>query len=975
MPKEMFRMSLSETHPPQADATVASQPADQAAPPTPQEGEVFVFPASFAQRRLWFLCQFDPESPFYNVPGVLRLVGRLDEAALERTLGEIVARHETLRTSFAEDNGLPVQVVDPHVQMTLERVDLSDLDPAEQEAEVVQRSIAESRRLMPVDRAPLFCATLGRLGAEEHVLWLNLHHIISDGWSLGVLVTELNTLYATFAKDPKAESPLEPLPIQYADFTLWQQEQLQGENLERLLTYWTEQLADLGTLRLPTDRPRPSRLSDRGGQLTYTFDGGASDRLKALCREQSVTHFMGLLAAFKAFLYRYCGQDDVVVGSPIANRQRPELEGLIGFFVNMLVLRSDVSGAPNFLDLLERVRKMAMAAYAHQDLPFERLVEELQPEREHVWNPLFQIAFAMQNEPIPDLHLPGLTLHPVRYESGIVRFDLEFSLRETPEGELGALLMFRSDLFDPTTIERFVRHFDNLLKGIVADPERSIDTYALLDPSERQELLASSNASRARGLEEASIHRLFEAIVAERPDAPAVRFGQGREAEERTWSEVNGRANQLAHHLVDLGVVPGDGVGFSLERSVEMIETMIAILKVGGVYVPLDPTFPAKHLTFMAEDAGLTALIKHGETGAALEGQVERVVDLAADGPTLETLSTDNLPWEGASHDGAYIIYTSGSTGRQKGVVVSHRAIQRLVRRADYVQLEPSDVVAQGSNASFDAATFEIWGALLNGALLVGVTKDTLLDPAALNRQIRMDGITCLFVTTAVFNQMARELPRGFLTLRHLLFGGEAVDPHWVREVLAKGAPERLLHVYGPTENTTFSTWHLVTEVAEEAQTVPIGMAVANTTTYVLDQLLEPVPVGVAGELFLGGEGLAQGYHLRPALTADRFCPNPFAEVPGERLYRSGDRVRLRPSGAIEFLERIDAQVKIRGFRVEPGEIEAVLWGHPAVREGVVLAREDEPGHRPTALGGRRSRGDGGDRDSPREGRRVAGYF
>jgi amino acid adenylation domain-containing protein len=786
-----------------------------------------------------------------------------------------------------------------------------------------------------------------------------MHHIISDGWSMGVLVRELGALYPAFAAGQP--SPLPELPIQYADFASWQRQWLAGEVLDYQLAYWKRQLAGAPpALELPTDRPRPAVQSYRGAALPVQLPRALSEALAALSRQEGVTLFMTLLAAFQALLWRYTGQDDIVVGSPIAGRTRAEIAPLIGFFVNTLVLRTDLSGEPTFRELLGRVREMTLGAYAHQDMPFDKLVDELQPERDMSRSPLFQVMFALQNTPMPALSLAEVTLSPLEAARPTAKFDLTLMLEEAREGIRGTL-EYRTDLFDRATIERMAGHYRTLLEGIVEAPGRQVSELPMLTAEELHEILVAWNDTGTDYPADRCVHELFEAQAERTPDAVAVVFGD----RQLSYRELNQRANQLAHQLRSLGVgriggiggIGGAGgaggaggvgpatlVGLCVERSLEMVVGMLGILKAGGAYVPLDPNYPRERLAFMLEDTGAPVLLTQARLLDSLpEHGVQRLcLDTGWEAVARE--SVDDPRGGAGSSSLAYVIYTSGSTGKPKGVAVTHQAIARLVCNTDYISLGPSDVVAQASSSSFDAATFEIWGALLHGARLVGIDKGVMLSPPDLARRLAADGVTALFITTALFNQVAREAPMAFAQLGSLLFGGEASDPRSVRAALQAGRPRRLLHVYGPTETTTFATWHEVTDVPEGATTVPIGRPIANTRAYVLDRWRHLVPAGIPGELYIGGPGVAQGYLNRPELTEQRFVPDPFSGEPGARMYRTGDLCRWRPDGLLEHLGRSDTQVKIRGFRIELGEIESALAQHPAVREAVVLAREDSPG-------------------------------
>ncbi|MFL6195586.1 MAG: non-ribosomal peptide synthase/polyketide synthase [Thermoanaerobaculia bacterium] len=899
--------------------------------PRPRDGAL---PLSFAQQRLWLLDRLRPGSAVYNIPLLFRVSGPLRPEILIQALEEVRSRHEALRTVFAFVAGEPAQVILPEVPAT-PVIDLGGMPAAERQAEVRRLAAEEAERPFDLSAGPLVRAALYRLDEEEHALLLNLHHIVADGWSVGVLGRELKALYAAFAAG--LPSPLPPLPVQYADFALWQREWLAGEALEAQLAFWRERLAGLTPLELATDRPRPPVQTFRGGVERLALPAGTVEELHHASAAQGATLFMTLLAAFQALLHRHTGQEDLAVGTPVANRARPEVEGLIGFFVNTLVLRADLSGDPAFAGLLGRVRETALAAYAHQDLPFERLVEELAPGRDLSRTPLFQVAFALQDEEPPALELgAGIVACSEEIPGSSSKFDLSLHVERRPGG-WGLAAEYATDLFDGATIQRMLRRFSILLGGIAAQPGARLSDLPLLTPEEREQLLVEWNRTESAYPREATIPALFAGQARRTPGAVAVVAGDER----LTYGELAGRADRLARRLRALGVGPEVPVALLLERSPEMVVAMLAVLAAGGVYVPLDPKDPIERLRFVLEDTGAPVVVVREALPEGLEtADGARLVVLDA----LEDAAPPLHPDEAAPANLAYVIYTSGSTGRPKGVAVHHQAVSRLVLGTDYLQIAPGNRIAHLANPAFDAATFEVWGALLNGATLVVIPREVALSPQRLAGEIAAQGVTALFCTTALFNLLVREAPGVFGGLHTVLFGGERVDPATVRACLETAPPARLLHVYGPTEGTTFTTWHRV-EKAVAGETVPIGLPLANTTVHVLDQNLRPVPVGVPGELYAGGDGVARGYLHRPDLTAERFVPDPFA-APGARLYRTGDLVRRRSTGDIEFLGRLDNQVKVRGFRVELGEIEAVLLAHPRVTAAAVLVREDGPGDR-----------------------------
>ncbi|MEE8586168.1 MAG: amino acid adenylation domain-containing protein, partial [Acidobacteriota bacterium] len=799
--------------------------------------------------------------------------------------------------------------------------------PREQEL----RRLVDEEALRPfyLGKGPLFRVQLLRLADQEYALLATMHHIVSDGLSVGILERELSILYEAFSSS--RPSPLEELPIQYADFSHWQRSWLKGEVLQVQLDYWREQLSQSPLLEMPTDRPRPAQPTFRGAVEAFSWPAELTQSLKSLARSHNSTLFMTLLAGFQILLSRYSGQEDVSLGTPIANRNRAETEGLIGFFINTLVLRADLSGVPSFQQLLGRVRESALDAYDHQDVPFEKIVEELQPERSLTRTPLFQVMFVLQNIPRANQKLSGMEVSPLGGLSSSAKFDLTLAMAESDT--LEGVLEYSTDLFEASTIQRLLRHFETLSEAVVADPGRSLTQLPLLSAAERHQLLREWNDLWSEYPRQAAISQLFEAQAERGPDRVAASF----EGEELSYGEFNRRANQLGHGLRKLNVAPDELVGVFLQRSLEMTVAMVGILKAGGAYLPLDPGYPPDRLSLMLSDAGSRVVLTQRPLSDRLPKAGVHRICLGRDWGAWVQEPSENLDPRAGAGNLAYVIYTSGSTGVPKGVAVPQQAVVRLVLETDYVRLTPQDRVAQIASSSFDAATFEIWGALLQGGRLVGVPRDVVLSPRDLAAHLRNHQISALFLTTTVFNQAAAEAPWAFDSVRHLLVGGEAVDPRWVRRILEEGGPQRILNGYGPTESTTFACWHPVREVEDGAVTVPIGRPVANTTLHVLDRHLELVPAGVAGQLYIGGEGLARGYLNRPDLTADRFVPHPFGE--GERLYQTGDVVRRRAEGSLEFVGRVDDQVKIRGFRIEPGEVEAVLGSHPAVGECAVLAR------------------------------------
>ena len=900
-------------------------------------------PLSFAQQRLWFLHQLDPMSAAYHIPAAVELLGSLHVATLERALNTIIGRHEVLRTTFAVVDGQPAQIIAPQLSVTLSAVDLRRLPEDQQRAEV-QRLIQEKSRVpFDLEHGPLIRPLLLQVEDRRHVLVLTMHHVIADGWSIGVLSNELSALYAAYAAGQALpQGPVaNPLDIQYADYSVWQRAWLQGAELERQLDYWKQQLSAtpaesgvraLQPLQLPTDHPRPAIQSFRGAKLPFTLSATQTDQLKQLAQREQATLFMALLAAFNVLLQRYTGQTDLLVGTPVAQRTTRQIEPLIGFFVNTLLIRTTIADQLSFVALLQQVRRTTIEAHAHQDLPFEKIVEELRLERSPGDMPLLRVLFALQNLPQPTLQLADLRMRRLDVDNGTAKVDLMLDLTEGPDGITG-WFEYSTDLFEPATIARMAEHFTILLAGILADPAAPLAALPLLSATERRQLLETWNATSTAYPRDRCIHELFELQADRTPAAIALIDGEQR----LSYAELDRRANQLAHYLLCHGVGAETRIGICVERAHELLIGLLAILKAGGCYVPLDPSYPAERIQFMLQDTAAPLVITTEALATALPPHTARLIRLDTDAARWAQQPTTTPAHQTSSEYLAYVIYTSGSTGQPKGIGIPHRAITRLVCSTNYVQLTPEHVIALLSNSSFDAATFELWGALSHGARLIGVPREVALAPQALAAHIRRYEITTLFMTTALFNQIAREVPDAFATMREVMFGGEASDPRSVAAVLAAGGPQRLLHVYGPTESTTFASWYEVAEVPPGATTIPIGYPLANTQLYVLDDQVQPVPIGVSGELYIGGDGLAQSYLNQPTLTAEKFIPDPFSGILGARLYRTGDVVRYLADGALLFIGRRDQQVKIRGFRIELSEIEAVLDTHPEVQACVVV--------------------------------------
>ena len=764
-----------------------------------------------------------------------------------------------------------------------------------------------------------------------------MHHIVSDGWSTGVIFRELTILYRAHCAGTPSNLP--ELPVQYADYAVWQREWLQGENLENQLSYWRKQLDGLLTLQLPTDHAHQAVRTYRGSSQVLKLSARLSEAIKSLSQREGGTLFMTLLAAFQLLLSRYCGQSDIAVGSPIAGRNRQETEGLIGFFVNTLVLRADLSANPTFRELLRQVRETTLKAYSHQDLPFEKLVEELHPERNLSISPLFQVMFVFQNTADHPLELEQIVVSPVGRNSSIAKFDLSLTMSEK-DGKLRGSINYYTDLFDASTIERMIGHFQTLLEGIVANPNERISALPLLTEAEKHQLLVEWNDTQRDYPSEKCIHRLFEERVERTPEAVAVVFAE----QQLTYRELNGRANQLAHYLRNRGVGPEMLVGICVERSIDMVVGLLGILKAGGVYVPLDPTYPKERLGFILEDTQAGIIVTDSVSLDSLPSSSARVICLDRDWQAIAKELQVNPGNQTTADNLAYVIYTSGSTGVPKGVEVLHRGIVRLLFGVDYVSLNGAQTILQFAPISFDAATFEVWGALLHGGQSV-LYPGKVPSPRELGEVLKKHRVDTLWLTAALFNTVIDDEPQTLSGVKQLVIGGEALSVRHVTKGLVELPGTEIINGYGPTESTTFTCcYRIPPELDAGASSIPIGKPIANTQVYILDRYLNPVPIGVPGELHIGGDGLARGYLKRPELTAEKFIGNPFSSDAQSRLYKTGDLARYLPDGNIEFLGRIDDQVKIRGYRIELGEIETVLAQHSGVQQAIVLAREDSPG-------------------------------
>ncbi|MGH9346279.1 MAG: amino acid adenylation domain-containing protein [Vicinamibacterales bacterium] len=898
-------------------------------------------PLSFAQERFWFLEQVERGSGAYNTFLVAELTGPLDIVALQASVREIVRRHEVLRTAYEDRAGEPVAVLDAASAFDLQVVDLRNDPRSRQVRGLVEDEI---RHGFDLERAPLVRAVLYRLADKEQWLAVTLHHIASDLWSMAVLIRELASLYGAFAAGEP--SPLADLPVQYADFAAWQREWFATDHYRQQLGYWRELLADgVPPLQLPADRPRGPVRRFRGDSVSLRLPADLLARAAAFGRHEGVTFFMTSLVAFGILLSRYSGQTDFAVGCPVANRRGAETHRLIGCFVNTLVLRCRVSGSLTVRALLQQIRETCLGAYTHQDLPFERLADELKPPRDGGHSPFFQAMLSVNDQHDPaagraalatTLDASGLRLTPVDFSGGRVPADLILHVDVRADG-LNTRLDYDTDLFDRSTADGMASHFGALLDAVITAPDRRVLELPVLSAAGREAVLALGRGRRAV-YPDVPLHVAFTAQALRTPTGVAVCTA----GEQVTYGELAHRATRLARELARRGVGPDTTVALLLDRSIDLVVAMLAVLEAGAAYMPLDLAYPDARLAFMLRDARVLFVVTQTSLLPRLPAFGGQVVHLDRDMPAAVdvpgapevTITPDHV---------AYVMYTSGSTGEPKGVQVPHRGVLRLLHGVEYVEIGPEDCLLQLASLAFDAATFEIWGALLHGARLA-LSPERVLTPAALGDLLASQGVTILWLTASLFNTVIDEQPEALRGVRQLLIGGEALSVRHVRRALAALPDTRIINGYGPTESTTFACCYQIPRTIPDTQAaIPIGPPIANTTAYVLDERLEPVPIGVRGALYLGGDGLARGYLHRPGLTAERFVPDPFSSVTGARLYRTGDLARLRAGGAIDFLGRLDGQVKVRGFRIEPGEVEAALVAHPRIKEAAAAVREIAP--------------------------------
>ena len=900
------------------------------------------FPLSFGQQSLWFLYQLQPDSPAYNISRALRIRGRLDTIALQQSIDGIIERHEILRTTFSRGIGDPVQMITPSTGFKIKLKDLENVPDGKKEEKARELAGEEALRPFNLETGPLLRAVLIKLEPEDHMLLLTVHHIAADGWSMGILFRELSQLYAAFSEG--RTSPLPELPAQYTDFVLWQRKWLQGQRLNTQLEFWREHLRDMATLELPADRPRSAVQTFKGASHTLKVSKELTDALKRLSQRECATLFMPLLTAFQVLLHRYSGQDDIVVGAPVANRNRVDVEVLIGFFVNTLVLRTDTSGDPAFRELLRRVRKNFLDIYEHRDLPFEQLVKELKPERDLGRNPLFQIVFALHNVPFSSPELSNLAVEKVEGEDTITKFDLEVSLQENLEGLSGSFV-YNRDLFDAATIERMAAHYQILLESIAAKPDQRLSELPILTGAERHQMLYEWNSTARNYPVDTCIHHVIEYQAAESPDAVAVVY----EERHLNYGELNQRANHLAHYLMKHGVGPEVLVGMCMKRSLESVICIIGILKAGGAYVPFDASYPEERLLTILKDCNAPVVITAGGALNGLSSGQRHVICLEKDWNIIEREPGDNPDHKSTSRDLAYVIYTSGSTGTPKGVAIEHRQLTNYICGIqERLGFERKAHFAMVTTFTADLGNTMLFSALCTGGKLHIASREQALDPEAMGIFISSNSIDYLKIVPSHLQALlTAKHPGQLLPRKKLILGGEATHSDLVEQILALSPGCAIVNHYGPTETTIgVLTYQYRDPVVTKSGTLPVGRPLPNTVIYLLDKYLQPVPIGVAGEIYIGGACLARGYLNDPVLTKEKFIDNPFLDRASHSLlYKTGDRARYLADGNLEFLGRADAQMKVRGYRVEPSEIESALRQHSKVRDALVLQRVDAQGH------------------------------
>jgi amino acid adenylation domain-containing protein len=899
-------------------------------------------PTSFAQQRLWFLDQLEPGTAAYNLSRAFRIIGPLDLSTLSRAVQEVVRRHESLRTVFDSIDGQARQIVLPELEVQIPLVDLSGTPEGEREQAALGIASEEGKKPFDLTEGPLFRTVLVRLKPDQHVLILLLHHIITDGWSFTILFTELTKCYEAFATGQAPELP--GLPVQYAEYAQWQREHLSGDTLAEEVRHWKEKLAGATTiLDLPTDRRRPSTHSWHGATERLVFDRNILAKLRSLAQDEGGTLFMVSMAAFQAWLWRYSMQSSVLVGTPTAARSRVEIENLIGFFVNTLVFRADLAETTTFRQLVRQVRGSALEAYAHQDIPFEKLVEELVPQRSLDITPLFQVMLIFQNAAKQVFEIQGLEMEELPFDTGIAKFDLSAEVYEDVEEDYFYWSFeYNTDLFEQATIRKMIDHFRNLLYAVLENPDQSLSQIVLMSAAERDHLVVELNDTAADCGRAPSIQASFELQAARTPASAALLFRD----EKFSYKQINEQANRLAHHLIKRGVRLGDLVGVSFERSPQVVIALLGVLKAGAAYVPLDPTYPPQWLSFVVEDSQLWGVVTDSATRNRLPATLTNVVALDADAEAIATLSGKNPGLPSSKDERAYVLYTSGSTGTPKGVQGTHRAcLNRFAWMWGAYPFQAGEVCCQKTNLGFVDSVWEIFGPLLAGVPSVIIPQETLRDPEELLQTLAREQVTRIVLVPSLLRMLLEHAPRLGERVPGLQLwscSGEVLPTDLVERFRAGFPAATLLNLYGSAEVAADVTWHQVREQDIHANSIPIGKPIANTQVYILDANRNPVATGVRGEIYVGGDNLARAYWRRPELTAERFVQNPAAPERSPRLYRTGDVGRFKATGEIEYLGRVDSQVKLRGMRMELGEIEAVLGTHPGLREAVVALTADQ---------------------------------
>lgn len=890
------------------------------------------FPLSFAQQRLWFMYNLEPDMPAYNIPLSVRLRGALNIDALKLSLNRLEKRHEALRTRFEEIDGQPMQIICSARPKMLPVIDLEPVSQGRRESLISQLAEQDEQRTFKLEEGRLFRVTLLRLSEQEHILLCVMHHIVSDAWSMGVLMREMTQLYEAYSKGER--SPLNELDIQYVDFAVWQRKWLQGDALQKKLDYWKKQLAGVPpVLELATDRPRPPAQSYKGAKTKIELNKEMGPKLERICREERASLFMVLLAGFKMLLSRYSGKQDIATGISVAGRSRKELEGLIGFFINTLVLRTEVKGEDSFRKLLEKVRDVTLEGYAHQDVPFEKLVEELEPERSMSHTPLFQVLFEFENKARKAIDVQGLKMEELTVASRTSKFDLTLEITESEDG-LVAAMEYSTDLYDAETIEAMLKHYSHLLEGALTEPDKSIGELEFLGAEEKTQLLEQWNDTRRAYPQNIYMAEMFEQQAEKRPNAVAIIY----EDQTISYGDLNRKSNCLARYLIEKGVGADMPVGICMDRGIDMVVGLLGILKAGGAYMPLDETYPKERLAFMAQDAGVKVAVTKGGAARVLPEFIDEVVELDKDWGEISSRSEDNLDVKAEANNLAYVIYTSGSTGTPKGVQITQSGITNFLRSMlEAPGLSAEDVLLTVTRLSFDISTMDLMLPLIVGAQVVIVSREDARDGAKLTQILDQSGATMMQATPVTWRMLVEAGWKGSDKLR-VISAGEPLLPGLAQDLIDRSAA--LWDLYGPTEISIYATLHKVED--SNVNVIPVGRPIANTQVYILDERQRLAPIGAVGELHIGGDGLARGYMSSSDLTAERFVPDQYGKTTGGRLYKSGDLARYRRDGNIELVGRKDHQVKVRGYRIELGEIEAQIMNEEAIKQAAVAVREEE---------------------------------